>query len=122
MAPRRPARPAVRALPIVAWRRTSCARPGPGSGSLTAAVRQNIFIAWNTLCTSLPLQLSQPNPRRTPACRMSKTGAMPLLSLKLLSWLSTMPGGCHAIDLLAGDPDAVDNVQPGSEQTYVVHV
>src|SRR5262249_39750985 len=31
-------------------------------------------------------------------------------------------GGRHAIDLLAGDPDAVDNVEPGSEQTYVVHV
>ena len=29
-----------------------CASGGPGSGSLTADSRQNIFIAWNTLCTS----------------------------------------------------------------------
>src|SRR5262249_43321178 len=30
-----------------------------------------LLLAWNTLCTSGPLQLSQPSPSRTPDCRIS---------------------------------------------------
>ena len=108
----------MRALPSVAWRSTSCASGAPGSGSLTAANRQNIFIAWNTLCTSVPLQLSQPSPSRTPASRRSQTGAMPLLSFMLLRWLSTMPASAAAIRSIsvARDPDAVHDVEPRVEE------
>src|SRR5262245_27093064 len=123
MAPRRPARPAVRALPIVACRRTSCVRPGPGSGSLTAAMRQNIFIAWNTLCTSLPCSCR--NPAR--AARLMRhvvdwgDAALEFEVAELIKHDACIDG-CHAINLLAGDPDAVDNVQLGPQQADVIHV
>ena len=96
---------------------------GPGSGSLTAASRQNIFIAWNTLCTSLPLQLSQPSPSRTPGFAQVADRRDAALEFHIGEMIEDDAGVGfrHAVHLGARDPDAVHDIEPRPEQAVVLH-